>query len=95
MSGRVQGDVLDTGRAVEVEVLLDLALAATLGRLVDREHDLVVVPDHGGHQRRVLGGDLVVVEVGELVEAEHVLVVADPLVEVAALDVGHDVVEAG
>ena len=77
--GGVQGDVLHAGGAVEVEVLLDLALPAALGRLVDRQHDLVVVPHHRRHQRRVLGGDLVVVEVGELVEAEHLLVVADPL----------------
>ena len=70
--------MLHAGRAVEVEVLLDLALPAALGRLVDREHDLVVVPHDGRHQRRVLGGDLVVVEVGELVEAEDLLVVRRP-----------------
>ena len=93
--GRVEGDVLHAGRAVEVEVLLDLALAATLGRLVDRQHDLVVVPDDRRHERGVLGGDLLVVEVGELVEAEHVAVVGDPVVEVALLDVGDDVVEPG
>ena len=32
-----EGDVLDSGAAVELEVLLDLGLAPTLRRLVDRE----------------------------------------------------------
>ena len=35
-------DVLHAGAAVELEVLLDLALALALGRLVDRELDLPV-----------------------------------------------------
>ena len=87
--------MLHAGRPVVVEVLLDLALAPPVGGLVDGQHDLVVVPHDGRHQRRVLGGDLVVVEVDEGVEAEHLVVVVDPLVEVALLDVAHDVVEAG
>ncbi len=63
--GRVQRHVLDAGRAVVVEVLLDLALAAPLGRLVDGQDHLVVVPHHRRHEGRVLGRDLVVVEVDQ------------------------------
>src|SRR4029450_9527601 len=33
----LEGDVLHSGTSVELEVLLDLALALALGRLVDRE----------------------------------------------------------
>src|SRR5439155_23660225 len=63
-------DVLHAGGAVVVEVLLDLALVTAGGRLVDRHHDAAAVPHHGRHQRRVLGTDLLVVEVGQLVEPE-------------------------
>src|SRR5436190_3465153 len=38
--GRRQGDVLHARAAVKLEVLLDLALPLSLGRLVDRELDL-------------------------------------------------------
>ena len=41
-------------RSEEVEVLLDLALAAPVGGLVDRQDHLVVVPHNGRHERRVL-----------------------------------------
>ena len=39
-----QGDVLHAGAAVAVEVLLDLALAPALGRLVDGQDDLATRP---------------------------------------------------
>ena len=87
-------DVLHAGAAVELEVLLDLALALALGRLVDRELDLpLAVRHHLRHERRVLGRDVLVREVRELREAEHPLVELDPLVHPAELDVADDVVD--
>src|SRR4051794_40852284 len=41
-----QRDVLDARAAVEVDVLLDLALLAAVGRFVDGQHDLRAVPHH-------------------------------------------------
>ena len=64
-----------------------------VGRLVDRHHDLRAVPHDRRHQRRVLGADLVVVEVLQLGEAHHVGVEVDPVVELALLDVADDVVD--
>src|SRR5262249_1096836 len=63
----LHGDVLCTRAVVELEVLVDLALALTLGRLVDRELDLpLAVRHHLRHQRGVLGRDVVVAEVDHL-----------------------------
>ena len=91
---RLHRDVLDAGAAVELEVLLDLALALALGRLVDRELDLPLAVRHDlGHERRVLGRDVLVREVRELREAEHPRVELDPLVHPAELDVADDVVD--
>ena len=53
------------------------------------------VPHDRRHERGVLGGDLVVVEVDELAEAEHLGVEPHPLVEPALLDVADDVVDPG
>ena len=67
------GDVLHAGAAVELQVLLDLRPPPRLGRLVDRELDPArAVLHHLRHQGRVLGADVLVVEVDELREAEHV-----------------------
>ena len=91
---RLHRDVLDARAAVELEVLLDLALPLALGRLVDRELDLpLAVRHHLRHERRVLGRDVLVREVRELREAEHALVEADPLVHAPELDVADDVVD--
>ena len=91
---RLQRDVLDAGAAVELEVLLDLALALALGRLVDRELDLpLAVRHHLRHERGVLRRDVLVGEVRELREAEDALVEPDPLVHAAELDVADDVVD--
>ena len=91
---RLHRDVLHPGAAVELEVLLDLALPLPLGRLVDRELDLpLAVRHHLRHERRVLGRDVLVREVRELREAEDALVEADPLVHPAELDVADDVVD--
>src|SRR5262245_39603555 len=90
----LHGDVLHARAAVELEVLLDLALPLPLGGLVDRELDLPgAVRHHLRHERRVLGRDVVVREVRELREAEDARVEVDPLVHTAELDVAHDVVD--
>ena len=82
------------GPAVELEVLLDLALPLALGRLVDRELDLpLAVRHHLRHERGVLGRDVLVREVRELREAEHARVEVDPLVHAPELDVADDVVD--
>src|SRR5262245_57227188 len=63
--------VLHSRPAVEVEVLLDLALPLALGGLVDRELDLALPVHHDlRHQRRVLGRDRLVREVDQLGHAE-------------------------
>ena len=87
--------MLHTGRAVVVEILLDLAAAAAVGGLVDRHHDPVAVPHDGRLQRRELGRDLVGTEVGEAPEPEHALVELDPGRELAPPDVADDMVDAG
>jgi hypothetical protein len=69
-----QREVLHAGgHVVPLEVLLDLALLLALGRLVDRHLDEVVAAGHDlGHQRGVLGRDVLVVEVLEHLEAHDV-----------------------
>ena len=87
-------DVLDAGRVVELEVLLDLALALPLGRLVDRELDLAApVRHHLRHQRRVLRLNLIVAEVDDVGHAEDALVKLHPGVHASELDVADHVVE--
>src|SRR3954470_12079291 len=90
----LQRDVLHAGTAEELEVLLDLALALSLGRLVDRELDLpLAVRHHLRHQRGVLGVDLLVGEVDDVREAHRPFVKLDPVVHPAELDVPDDVVD--
>src|SRR5215831_2132067 len=87
-------DVLHARPVVELEVLLDLALALALGRLVDRELDLAAaVSHHLRHQRGVLGLDLVVAEVDDVRHPEDALVELHPVVHTAELDVSDDVIE--
>jgi len=45
------------------------------------------------HERRVLGGDVLIREVDHLGEAHRLLVVLDPVVHAAELDVSHHVVD--
>src|SRR5829696_1651689 len=90
----LQRDVLDSRALTELEVLVDLALALALGRLVDRELDLAgTVRHHLAHQRRVLRLDLVVAEVDDVRHPEDALVELDPLVHLPELDVADDVVD--
>ncbi len=84
------------GARVELEVLVHLRLALSFGRLVDGKLDAALaVGDHLGHERGILGGDLLVGEMEHLGEAEHALVVRHPLVHAAQLDVAHRMVELG
>src|SRR5215207_3489618 len=90
----LERDVLHTGTAVELEVLLDLALALAFGRIVDRELDLAAAVGHDlGHQRGILRLNLVVAEVDDVRHPEDALVEPDPVVHAAELDVADDVVE--
>ena len=76
--------MLDAGAAVVIEVLLDLALPAPLGWLVDREFDPPgAVLHHLAHQRRVLSADVLVVEVDQLREAQNITIVCDPFIHLA------------
>ena len=92
--GRRERDVLHAGAAVELEVLLDLALPLAFGRLVDRELDLAAAVRHDlRHERRVLGLDVVVAEMDDVRHPEDLLVELDPVVHLPELDVADDVVE--
>jgi hypothetical protein len=85
--------VLRARAVVELQVLVDLALALAGRRFVERELDPVVaVGDHLAHQRRVLGGDVVADELRHIGEPHHPLVELHPLVHPAELDVAHHVV---
>ena len=53
----------------------------------------LAVRHHLGHERRVLGVDVLLGEVDHVLEAEHPLVEADPLVHLSQLDVADDMVE--
>ena len=65
-----------------------------MGGLVDRELDPAgAVLDHLGHEGGVFGADVLVVEADELRKAQNMLVEADPLVHLALLHVGDDVVD--
>src|SRR5918996_3099235 len=87
-------DVLRARAVVELDVLVDLRLALALGGLVDRELDpAAAVGDNLRHQRRVLGRDRLVREMDHLRHPEDALVVVDPLLHVAELDVADDVVD--
>ena len=67
------------GPLVELEVLVDLALALADGRLVERElHPVVAVGHDLGHQRRVVGGDVLADELGHVHEAHDPVVEAPP-----------------
>ena len=87
--------MLHARAAVELQVLVDLALALPGGRLVDRKLDRVaVVGHHDAHQRAVLGVDVLVVEADEPLEAEDPRVPVGPVVHLSELDVADDVVDA-
>ena len=89
-----QCDVLHAGSAVELEILVDLALLLAERRLVQRElHVAAAVGDHLAHQGGVLGGDVVADELLHVREAQDAVVEADPLVHVTQLDVANDMVD--
>lgn len=70
-----QRNVLHAGRAVVVDVLLDLRLALSGRRLVDGHlYGLLPVGHDDGAQGRVVGGQLLVVHAPETMEQQIVLV---------------------
>src|SRR5207245_4650587 len=72
---REQRDMLHAGPVMEIEILLDLALLSTLGRLLDRELDGErIVGHHDAHQGAVLGGNIFVIKAYEAAEAQHATV---------------------
>ena len=86
--------MLDPWSAVEIEVLVDLALAAPRRRFVDGELDGPrIVGHHDAHQGAVLGRDVLVFEGQEPLEAEHALIPFRPVVHAAEFHVAHDVVD--
>jgi hypothetical protein len=85
--------MLHARTVVVLDVLLDLALAQSVGRFVDGHDDLRAVPHHRRDQRGVLGTDLALVEVHQLGEAEHIAVEVHPVVEFALLDVADHVID--
>src|SRR6267378_4322388 len=86
--------MLYAGSVMEIEILLDLALLSTLGRLVDRKLDGErIVGHHDAHQGAVLGGNILVVKADEAAEAEHAAVPFGPFVHLSQLDVAHNVVD--
>ncbi len=89
-----EGEVLDAGGVVvPVEVFLDLRLLLARGGLVDGHLDEALAAGHDlGHQGGVVGGDVLVVEGHEHLEAEDVLVEFDPVVHLAEFDVADEVV---
>ena len=96
MSPRRKRDVLHARTVVVVEVFLNLRLAPAGGRLVDRELDAAgAVLHHLRHQRRILGRDLLVVEVHQLREPHRLGEELHPAVHLAQLDVADDVIDGG
>ncbi len=82
------------GPPIELEILLDLRLLFAFGWLVDGELDVAVaVGHHLRHERRVFGGDVLVVEVLVEREAHDVGVELDPLVHLVPAHVADHVVD--
>jgi hypothetical protein len=86
--------MLHPGRLVEVEVLLDLTLLLAFSRFVDRELDHSPSTLHDlRHQRGVLGGDGIVIEVLQHRERKDPLVELHPFVHLAEFDVRNDMID--
>ena len=68
--------MLHARSVVVVEILLNLRLFLVFGRFIDRElYFAVAILHHLGHQRGVLGRDVLVIEVLEELEAELLIMV--------------------
>jgi hypothetical protein len=71
----MQGDMLDSSTTIVFNVLLDLGLSLSLGRLIDGHlHVFVKVCNHDGSQRGILGVDHFVIYRPKSVEIKHFLV---------------------
>src|SRR5689334_17717795 len=92
VAGR-KSDVLDARSLVKIEEFFDLALAATGGRLVDRQLDATVAALHYfAHEGRILGRNVFVVKTQKLRKAQNLVVEIDPLVHFTPTHVSHSVV---
>ena len=93
--GRQQRQVLDArGLGVPIQIFLDLALPSPFGGFVDGDLDQVAPRIHDlGHQRGVLGGNVLVIEMLEQLELQHLLVPANPIVHLPHFHVPHAVVD--
>ncbi len=90
------GNVLGAGSEVVIDILLDLALAQSLGRFIDRELDpSVAILHYLGHQGGIFGGDILVIEGHQLTKAHHLVVEVDPVIHLAELHVADDMVDRG
>ena len=91
--------MLDAFAVVKLEIFLYLRFLLTLSRLVDRElHEAVTVAHHLAHQRRVFGGDVLIVEGKNVTETHYSLVKLHPWIHLAQADVAHamiDMLQAG
>ncbi len=86
--------MLHAGGQVVIQIFFDLAFLLAFGRLVDGKLDpSVAVGHHLGHQGRVFGGDVLVVEVQQLAEAHHLVVEIDPVIHLPKLDVADHMVD--
>ena len=90
-----QSEMLGTGAAIKLDVFLDLRFALfALGRLVDREFDIVLAVRHDDrHQCRILGRDVLVVKRDVAEKAHHVAIKIAPLAHFAELDVADDMID--
>ncbi len=87
------GDVLRAGRKIIIKIFFDLTLAASLSRFVDGKLDApVAVLHHLGHERRIFSGNVLVVEVHELTEAQHLMIKINPVIHLAKLHIANDMV---
>ena len=90
----IQGDMLDTGAAIEIKKLFNLGFASSLSGLVDGELDTpAAVLHHFGHEGRVFRTDGTIIEVYQLCKAQDPLVKFNPFIHFAQLDVAHHMID--
>ena len=91
---RSHRDVLNTRAIVVIQILLDLAFLLAFRRLIYRKLAFPrAVLHHLAHQCAVFGADILVGEVHQVIESEHVLKPLRPIVHLSEVDVSDDVVD--
>ena len=85
--------MLHTRTAVIIQILLNLRFAQSIRRFVDGEFDAATsTRHHFRHEGRILGGDVVVIEMDVLRESHHVFVEIDPVLHVSQFHVADAVI---